>query len=684
MTACNDRGRLNQKGGVGKTTVTLGLASRRSAAGRACARRRPRPAGVEQSGSSGVDPGRRRRSRSSDVLATKGRAARRRSSGVSGVVRPRRRGAGERRRSRTSRPATSEPTAQALLPLVRVIDGYDAVLIDCPPSLGNLTTNALAAARHALVVVEPSALGLRGIGGVADAIDDVWDAHNPDLELSGVILNRVPAISSEAERRIAELARIVGRQAIWTPAVPASGDPQPGGRRTPADPLLRAAAPPTRSRCSTSCGRSCARTVNAPMTGHAMRRAAVATQTGVRRQAALPDRRSAPPCPTPDRGSPPRAARHATRAPAARRRRRAAARRCRPESPASWCRSSRLGAICETHAEISVIAGRRLRSRSSDDLRRLGWRRLLAALDRSEDLVGDAAFGVSVVHPAGLAEFLERGRAAAARCPRMARSGRTWRTGMSTRIARSSRQAASDWAIARPFGRSDRASFSRSQASCGIRAARRTRAQFLAGILGPLEAPHLLELRDQSVVHVEQVLHVGCRVLALVVGQRASDPVGQPVALGRGDPDLALEERHERGRAVADEAAGDLRVEHSLRNRPDRVGEHVEVLLGRMDDAERIGGEQPPEVRHVQLRADRSGRVPASRSSRRATRRSGSARASGSTCAHGGTRCRVHSAASRAVRRRVRRARPGCRSNRSRCVVGVAQPSTTADPVVTS
>ena len=36
-----------------------------------------------------------------------------------------------------------------------------------------------------------------------------------------MVLNRVPAISSEAERRIAELQRIVGRQAIWKPAVPA-------------------------------------------------------------------------------------------------------------------------------------------------------------------------------------------------------------------------------------------------------------------------------------------------------------------------------------------------------------------------------------------------------------------------------------------------------------------------------
>ena len=59
------------------------------------------------------------------------------------------------------------------------------MLIDCPPSLGNLTTNGLTAADLALIVVEPSALGLRGIGAVADLIDDVWDAHNTDSNSPG-------------------------------------------------------------------------------------------------------------------------------------------------------------------------------------------------------------------------------------------------------------------------------------------------------------------------------------------------------------------------------------------------------------------------------------------------------------------------------------------------------------------
>jgi chromosome partitioning protein len=104
--------------------------------------------------------------------------------------------------------------------LAQVARDYHAVLLDCPPSLGNLTTNGLTAADHAVIVVEPSALGLRGIGAVADLIDDVWDTHNADLELSGVIVNKVPAVSGEAERRYGELTRIVGKKAVWKPVIP--------------------------------------------------------------------------------------------------------------------------------------------------------------------------------------------------------------------------------------------------------------------------------------------------------------------------------------------------------------------------------------------------------------------------------------------------------------------------------
>lgn len=204
---------LNQKGGVGKTTVTLGLASAAATAGR-----RVLVVDLDPQAAStwvlGIDPGAVETSVADVLDGDRVGAAR--------AIVPS--AWSERIDVLPSAPDLQEHESGGPRRLRRLLatveDRYEALLIDCPPSLGSLTRNALTASRHALVVVEPSALGLRGIGGIADLVDDVWDATNPDLELAGVVLNRVPAVSNEATRRTDELARIVGREAIWSPPIP--------------------------------------------------------------------------------------------------------------------------------------------------------------------------------------------------------------------------------------------------------------------------------------------------------------------------------------------------------------------------------------------------------------------------------------------------------------------------------
>jgi chromosome partitioning protein len=67
---------------------------------------------------------------------------------------------------------------------------YDYILLDCPPSLGLLTINALTASGEVFVPLTPEALPAKGLGTLLDIIQRTKEGLNPSLRLGGIIITR--------------------------------------------------------------------------------------------------------------------------------------------------------------------------------------------------------------------------------------------------------------------------------------------------------------------------------------------------------------------------------------------------------------------------------------------------------------------------------------------------------------
>jgi chromosome partitioning protein len=72
----------------------------------------------------------------------------------------------------------------------KISDDYDYILIDCPPSLGLLSTNALVAAKKVFVPVQTEYLALESLDNLQKTIESVAIRFNPDLEIGGLIATR--------------------------------------------------------------------------------------------------------------------------------------------------------------------------------------------------------------------------------------------------------------------------------------------------------------------------------------------------------------------------------------------------------------------------------------------------------------------------------------------------------------
>ncbi len=72
--------------------------------------------------------------------------------------------------------------------LSKIKDNYDFVIIDCPPALGLLSLNALAAAESVIIPVQSEYLALHGVRQLLDTIDQVRQVYNQELIVEGVLI----------------------------------------------------------------------------------------------------------------------------------------------------------------------------------------------------------------------------------------------------------------------------------------------------------------------------------------------------------------------------------------------------------------------------------------------------------------------------------------------------------------
>jgi len=103
--------------------------------------------------------------------------------------------------------------------LATVEADFDYILIDCPPSLGFLTLNALVAAQSVLIPVQSEYYALEGLSSLVETVERVRESLNPDLKIEGALLTMYDSRTKLAGQVSEEVRKFFGEK-VYNTVIP--------------------------------------------------------------------------------------------------------------------------------------------------------------------------------------------------------------------------------------------------------------------------------------------------------------------------------------------------------------------------------------------------------------------------------------------------------------------------------